>query len=79
MDYSIRLFLSLLQLLLCLYQIYLKLLVAAGDIADFRNENSYDDEISKRIPVPNEASRNTEAKSDGNTNDKDVDAVENHF
>lgn len=35
--------------------------------------------ISNRIPVPNEAFRNTEAKEADNTNDKYVDAVENHF
>ena len=67
------------QLLLCLFQLYFKLLFAAVGVADFRKENSYDDEISKRIPVPNEAFRNTEAKEADNTNDKYVDAVENHF
>ena len=59
--------------------VYSSTSVAAVGVADFRNEKSYDDEISKRIPAPNEAFRNTEAKADDNAYDKNVDAVKNHF
>ena len=45
----LQLLLCLLQLLLCLFQLYFKLLFAAVGVADCRKENSYDDEISKRI------------------------------
>lgn len=79
MDCSIRLFLRLLQLLLCLYQLYLKFLVAAEGVADFGNEECHYKAMNKSSPGSYEYLRYCEAAPEDNAHDKDVDAVENHF
>lgn len=76
---SIRLFLSLLQIFLCLYQLYFQFLVTAEGVADFSNKGSHYKQKNKPSPGSYEYLRYSEAAPEDNAHDEDVDAVENHF